>query len=65
MSLAPTDCKEVIEKKWGERMTLSGTLVPHEYLIVYTPRTEQEVDVVGTILEASIGFMTGAEVTGS
>ncbi|KAL2069862.1 hypothetical protein VTL71DRAFT_14541 [Oculimacula yallundae] len=59
MSLSPADCKEVISKKWGERMTLSGTLVPHEYLIVYTPRTKEEVEIVKTIVAASIEFMAG------
>jgi len=59
MLLSPKDCKEVITKKWGERMTLAGSLVPNEYLIVYTPRTKQEVEVVKTIVEAAILFMTG------
>jgi hypothetical protein len=58
--LAPTDCKEVITKKWGERMTLAGTLVPQEYLLIYTPRTEEEVAVVKGIVNAAIVFMMGA-----
>jgi hypothetical protein len=60
MCLAPTDCKEVITKKWGERMTLAGTLVPQEYLLIYTPRTKEEVAVVKGIVNAAIVFMTGA-----
>ncbi|PVH87614.1 hypothetical protein DL98DRAFT_251663 [Cadophora sp. DSE1049] len=61
MSLSPADCKEVISKKWGERMTLAGSLVPHEYLMVYTPRTKEEVEVVKTIVSAAIEFMAGVE----
>lgn len=59
MCLSPTDCKEVITKKWGERMTLAGVFVPHEYLIIYTPRTREEVEVVKSIVDAAIVFMTG------
>ena len=61
MCLSPTDCKEVITKNWGERMTLAGSLVPNEYLIIYTPRTKEEVEVVKSIVEAAILFMTGAQ----
>lgn len=57
--LTPTDCKEVITKQWGERMTLAGTLVPQEYLIIYTPRSKEEVAVVKNIVAAAIAFMTG------
>ncbi|CAD6449245.1 74c60d2a-5953-40eb-8f19-ae6c13e4201a [Sclerotinia trifoliorum] len=59
--LSPRDCKEVIEKGWGEKMTLAGTLkMPAEYLMIYTPRSESELRAVRDILEAAIGFMTGA-----
>jgi hypothetical protein len=53
------DCKEVIGKGWGERMTLAGSLMPEEYLLVYTPRSREEVGVVGGIVGAAVGFMTG------
>ena len=59
LCLSPTDCKEVITKQWGERMTLAGTLMPQEYLIIYTPRTKEEVAVVKAIVDAAISFMTG------
>ncbi|KAI9645151.1 hypothetical protein NHQ30_005885 [Ciborinia camelliae] len=59
--LSPRDCKEVIEKGWGERMTLAGTLkMPAFYLMIYAPRSESELKIVRSILEAAIGFMTGA-----
>lgn len=58
--LSPQDCKEVIEKGWGEKMTLAGTLkMPAEYLMIYAARSETELKVVRDILEAAIGFMTG------
>ncbi|PQE11004.1 Spc97 Spc98 protein [Rutstroemia sp. NJR-2017a BVV2] len=61
-ALSPQDCKEVIKKGWGERMTLAGTLkMPSEYLMIYTPRNEGELKVVKMILEAAIGFMTGTD----
>jgi hypothetical protein len=59
MCLTPVDCKEVIKKKWGERMTLAGSLVPHEYLMIYSPRTREELEVVKSIVNAAIMFMTG------
>ncbi|KAH8791967.1 hypothetical protein BGZ57DRAFT_558350 [Hyaloscypha finlandica] len=61
MCLSPMDCKEVITKKWGERMTLAGVFVPHEYLIIYTPRTKDELEVVKSIVTAAVFFMTGAQ----
>jgi hypothetical protein len=60
LCLAPVDCKEVITKKWGERMSLAGSLVPHEYLMIYSPRTKEELEVVKSIVNAAIVFMTGA-----
>lgn len=59
MCLTPVDCKQVITKKWGERMTLAGTFVPNEYLMIYTPRTKEELEVVKSIINAAIVFMTG------
>ncbi len=40
-------------------MTLAGSLVPQEYLLVYTPRTREEVEVVKKIVGAAIEFMAG------
>jgi hypothetical protein len=41
--LSATDCKEVVTKKWGERMPLVGTLVLEQYIIIYTRRTKEEI----------------------
>jgi len=59
LALTPADCKQVIEKAWGERMTLAGSLMPQEYLLIYTPRTREELEAVGNIVEAAVGFMSG------
>jgi Family of unknown function (DUF5519) len=59
LCLSPSACKEVITKQWGERMGLAGSLVPNEYLIIYTPRTKEEVGTVKSIVNAAIVFMTG------
>lgn len=57
--LSPMDCKEVITKKFGERMGLAGSLMPQEYLIIYTPRNKEEVAIVKNIVGAAIRFMAG------
>ncbi|KAI5888686.1 uncharacterized protein SCHCODRAFT_02637401 [Schizophyllum commune H4-8] len=60
--LAPQDCKEVIAKGWGERHPLSGCFgdkdLQANYLFIYAPRSEQELEIITRILEASIGYMT-------
>lgn len=52
----------VIEKGWGERHPLSGVSniipLPKEYLIIYAPRDEEELEVVERIMLAAVGFMT-------
>ena len=58
MVLSPPDCKTVIQKGWGQQMSLAGSLMPLEYLIIYTPRSKEEVEVVKAIVAAGIGFMT-------
>ncbi|KZP22935.1 hypothetical protein FIBSPDRAFT_665193, partial [Athelia psychrophila] len=61
VTMAPQDCKLLIERGWGERHPLSGTrIIPKEYLLIYAPRDEEELGVVERILVASIGYMTGS-----
>ena len=40
-----------------------GTLsdIPAEYLLIYAPRTEEEIATVMQIISASVKFMTGRE----
>ncbi|KAB8235332.1 uncharacterized protein BDW43DRAFT_269826 [Aspergillus alliaceus] len=72
LTLAPADCKKVIEAGWGQRHKLSGVQAPRalfggriislppEYVFIYAPRTEQEVAFVMEILVASVKYMTGS-----
>lgn len=49
----------VIEQGWGERHPLSGVVaLPKEYLMLYAPNSEDEVQIIGNILRAAIGYMT-------
>lgn len=42
-------------------LILTIGLVPHEYLMIYTPRTVEDVEVVKDIVGAAIPFITGVE----
>lgn len=59
--LAPRDARLVIERGWGERFGLSGTVMPSWYVMVYAPRSEAEMSVVEGILRAAARFMIGDE----
>ncbi|KAL1979823.1 hypothetical protein VTN96DRAFT_5083 [Rasamsonia emersonii] len=68
--LAPQDCKKIIQSGWGQRHPLDGVKwptklifgwsLPKEYILVYAPRTEEEVCLVMEIVRASVGFMSGS-----
>ncbi len=61
-SLSFSDTKEVVEKGWGELHGLAGQVyklnhtLPATYLMIYSPRTEQELTVVKQILQAAIRY---------
>lgn len=62
--LSPPDAKLVIERGWGERFGLSGSIVPVTYIMVYAPRQgegEEEVKIVEGIIRAGVKFMLGEE----
>ncbi|OQE38367.1 hypothetical protein PENCOP_c008G02610 [Penicillium coprophilum] len=71
--LAPADCIKVIEAGWGQRHAFSGTSamtflslgtrpdIPAEYVLIYAPRTEAEIETVMQIVSASVQFMTERE----
>lgn len=65
--LSPADCKIVINQSWGERHPLSGrsrfSPIPKEYLLIYAPRTIDEVQIVGRIIRAAVGFCSGSSET--
>ncbi|KAF7595880.1 hypothetical protein BBP40_004373 [Aspergillus hancockii] len=72
MTLAPADCKKVLEANWGQRHSLSGVKLPNallggrgislpsEYVFIYAPRTEEEVVFLMEILAASVKYLTGS-----
>jgi len=64
MSLHPDDAKIFIEKGWAERHPLArgGWLkayVPREFVMVYAPRDQNELDVVLQIIEAAVFWVCG------
>lgn len=72
LTLAPADCKKILDAGWGQRHSLSGVSVPKaitgrtfelpsEYVLIYAPRTEAEVSVVMEVVKASVKYMTGSE----
>lgn len=57
--LSPSDTKEVIEKGWGELHGLAGQgRAAKTYLMIYSPRTEQELQITKLILEAAVKYAT-------
>ncbi|KAI5848418.1 hypothetical protein BZA05DRAFT_475466 [Tricharina praecox] len=53
------DCRDVVEKGWGERHPLAGVVLEKEYLMIYAPRDWDEVNVVRGILEAAVRGAVG------
>lgn len=66
---------KVLKAGWGQRHGFSGTSamtylsfgtlpdLPAEYILIYAPRTEEEIKIVMEIISASVKFMTGREDT--
>jgi len=64
MTLHPEDAKTVIEAGWGERHPLArggwcSRFVPKNFVMIYAPRTTEEVAVVMEIIKAGIGWVSG------
>ncbi|ORY07937.1 hypothetical protein BCR34DRAFT_590147 [Clohesyomyces aquaticus] len=68
VALSPEDCKRVIEAGWGQRHALDGVkalkklvgfTMPVNYMFIYAPRDDAEIEIVMHIVKAGIGFMTG------
>ena len=64
--------KKVIESGWGERHPLGslpllknifGWTLPSEYILLYAPRNNEEIQMAVDVMEAAIRFMT-RDVTG-
>lgn len=66
MNLHPDDAREVLQKGWGQRHPLacSGWLpmpVPEQFVMIYSPRTVEEVVVVCRIIEAAEWWVTARQ----
>ncbi|KAF5615339.1 hypothetical protein F25303_13810 [Fusarium sp. NRRL 25303] len=61
INLAPKDAKLVLERGWGQRHPLSGTVLYLGNVMVYAPRNEDELEVVKSITRAGVKFMLGEE----
>jgi hypothetical protein len=63
VSISPLDAKLVIERGWGQRFGLSGSILPFTYTMIYAPRAgpeeDEDVKVVGAIIRAGVKFMLG------
>ena len=58
--LTEADAKFVISKRWGLRFPLGW--VDKGFIMVYAPRTMEEVDIVERIIKAGIANVTGVKV---
>ncbi|EFE42624.1 hypothetical protein TRV_02576 [Trichophyton verrucosum HKI 0517] len=68
MTLHPADVKFVIERGWGERHPLARDswwwmfrLVPTGFVMIYAPRSKEELDSVVQIIHAASWWVNGIE----
>jgi hypothetical protein len=69
LTLHPSDAKLMLESGWGERHPLARggwcrRFVPKEFVLIYAPRDEAEVEIVIKIVAASIWWVSGIDVNG-
>jgi hypothetical protein len=50
--------KEVIEKGWGKRHSMAGTMLLVGYIMLHTPKDNAEVNIMQKIFKASVRIMT-------
>ena len=67
LTLHPADANVMLENGWGERHPLAKggwfrRFVPREFVLIYAPRTEKELDVVMQIVAASVWWVSGINV---
>lgn len=70
LTLHPLDAKLMLESAWGERHPLARggwcrRFVPKEFVLIYAPRDEAEVDEAMKIVAASIWWVSGIDVNGA
>lgn len=66
--LHPTDCRKVLERGWGQRHAFSGSdlkpvlpvSIPVNYMLIYAPRNDAEVEIAIAIIKAGIQYMAGS-----
>jgi hypothetical protein len=56
--VSPRDAKLVMKRGWGQRFPVTW-LAPPSWMMVYAPRTEEEVEVVREIVRAAVCFAVG------
>lgn len=61
VTLSLADAEEVMTKGWGERHKLSGKGLPWGYVLLYAPRNEEEITVLGRLLRAGVRFISAGE----
>jgi hypothetical protein len=64
MNVHPADAKVVLERGWGQRHPLAkggwaGGYVPREFIMVYAPRTKEELVCILRIIEAAAWWVAG------
>ncbi|KAM5355988.1 hypothetical protein ACJ41O_002634 [Fusarium nematophilum] len=68
MCLHPDDIKEVLDKGWGQRHPLAWrsrflkSPVSPDFVMVYAPRDDEELQVVCNIIEAAIWYTVAEDV---
>jgi hypothetical protein len=69
MTMHPADAALVLSQAWGERHPLSAggwleRFVPPGFVMVYAPRTVEEIEVVVSIAKAAAWWVGGVDVDG-
>ncbi|KAL6694924.1 hypothetical protein J3F84DRAFT_375543 [Trichoderma pleuroticola] len=68
MCLHPHDIKEILQKGWGQRHPLAWKNrfiqmpVSQDFVMVYAPRDEMELEIVGKIINAAIWYTLAEDV---
>ncbi|MBY6364604.1 luciferase domain-containing protein [Rhodococcoides corynebacterioides] len=58
MVFSGRDAAQILDKGWGERHGLAGRgPLPITYLLIYAPRSADELRVVAILLDASLAYM--------
>ncbi|CBX92569.1 hypothetical protein IAQ61_006042 [Plenodomus lingam] len=67
MTMHPADANLIIRKGWGERHPLARggwcrRFVPREFMLIYAPRDEAEVEIVLHIIAAAVWWASGVDI---